>query len=94
MRSLPLSQRDLASEPVVVGPTQVTPVMREHALRWPGGGLLWRRPVALRVHTEGHAYQVPILNVTRRAICAAIATGALFALLIAGLTHLKMKRSN
>lgn len=92
MCPLPLTQRDLAGEPITVGPTQVTPVMREHALRWPGGGLLWRRPVALRVRTEGRAYQVPILNVTLRAILAAVGVGVLFALLIGALTNLERSR--
>ncbi len=92
MRPMSLTQRDLEGETIVVGPTEAVPIMREHALRWPGGALLWRRPLALRVTAEGRTYHVPILNITLRAICAALAIGALFALLIGVLTNLERSR--
>ena len=88
MSPMPLTWRDLEGTPVIVGPTHVTPIMREHALRWPWGGLVWRRPVGLHVVAEGRDYRVPILDVTLQAACAAVAVGILFAVLIHALTHL------
>jgi hypothetical protein len=84
--------RDIEGPPIAVGPTRVTPIMRQHVLRRPWGALLWQRPVALQVVTQGRTYQAPILNVTLRATCAAIAIGALFGMLIGALFNLGRNR--
>ncbi len=83
-----IERQDLRMEPVVAASTRVTPVVREHVLRYPGGGIIWRRPVALSVETEDRTYRVPIININLRATWAAVVIGVLFAIAIRALSGL------
>ncbi len=82
MRLVTIERQDLEMEPVMAASTRVTPVVREHVLRFPGGGIVWRRPVALSVASEDRAYRVPITNINLRATWAAVMIGILFAIAI------------
>lgn len=54
-------------EPIVVGETTITPQARALTIRWPKGGYVWSRPVAILVDKDGETERVPILDVTRDA---------------------------
>jgi len=52
-------------EPVTVGDATLTPQSQAVVLRWPNGGFVWNRPVAVRVEQGGDVRQIPILDITR-----------------------------
>jgi hypothetical protein len=52
---------------VTVGDITVTPQSQALTLRWPGGGWVWNRPIAVLVERGGNAERVPIIDVTRMA---------------------------
>jgi len=52
-------------EAVRVGDATLTPQSQAVVLRWPNGGLVWNRPVAVRVEQGEDVRQIPILDVTR-----------------------------
>lgn len=51
--------------PILVGETTVTPQSRVLTVRWPGGGWVWNRPVAVQVEKNGQVSRLPILDITR-----------------------------
>jgi hypothetical protein len=51
--------------PIVVGDVRVTPQARALAIRWPGGGWVWNRPVGVLVERDGETDSIPILDLTR-----------------------------
>jgi hypothetical protein len=67
----------LLGDPVSVGDVTVTPQSQAIVARWPNGGWVWNRPVAVLVEREGETERIPIVDVTR------IAQLGLFALSIA-----------
>jgi hypothetical protein len=50
---------------VTLGDVAVTPQSRALAVRWPRGGCVWNRPVAILVERDGRKRRVPIVDVTR-----------------------------
>jgi hypothetical protein len=68
-------RRTLSGEPVVVGGMTVTPQSQAVALRWPGGGWVWNRPVAVLVEQDGVTRRIPIVDVTRLAQLAFLGVG-------------------
>ena len=52
---------------VTVGDITVTPQSQALTLRWPGGGWVWNRPIAVLVERGGNVERVPIIDVTRMA---------------------------
>ena len=52
-------------EPVAAGGAVLTPQAQVLAVRWPGGGWVWSRPVAILVDRDGTRERVPIADVTR-----------------------------
>lgn len=52
-------------EPTMVDDTTITPETRVLSVRWPNGGWVWNRPVAVVVEQEGQIERLPIVDVTR-----------------------------
>ena len=52
--------------PVEIGDLTVIPEARSLIVRWPDGGYVWNRPVALIVNRNGKMRRLPIVDVTRR----------------------------
>ena len=50
---------------VQVEGVSVIPRVRTVSVRWPGGGRVWNRPVALEVSHGGNTRRIPIVDVTR-----------------------------
>mgnify|MGYP006293871535 FL=1 len=65
---LEMFQRQTRSgDPVIAGDITVTPQSEAISLRWPYGGLVWNRPVAVLVEKGGQTERIPIVDVTRAA---------------------------
>jgi hypothetical protein len=68
----------VSGNPMTVGDVTVTPQSQALTVRWPFGGFVWNRPVAILVERRGlhSAERIPIVDVTR------IAQLGLFGLLV------------
>jgi hypothetical protein len=57
----------ISSRPVTVGDVTVTPQSRALAVRWPFGGFVWNRPVAILVERGGplSVERIHVVDVTR-----------------------------
>jgi hypothetical protein len=53
-----------------VGEVSLTPVSQALTIRFPGGGLVWNRPVAVVVEYDGERTRLPVVDVTRIAVLA------------------------
>lgn len=55
-----------AGQPMVIGNARVTPQSQAFVMRFPRGGFVWNRPVALLIARDGQPLQrIPIVDVTR-----------------------------
>jgi hypothetical protein len=70
----------VTGDPVTVGATTVTPQSQAISVHWPGGGLIWHRPLAVLAARDGQTERLPIVDVTRN-----IQLGLLGAVLIVSL---------
>lgn len=68
-------------QPVTVGGLTITPQSQALTVRFPYGGFVWNRPVAVIVEEEGQIKRIPIVDVTRVAQVAAYGAVLLWALL-------------
>jgi hypothetical protein len=50
---------------VTVGDVTLTPQSQALTIRWPYGGLVWNRPIAILVERGQQVERVPIVDVTR-----------------------------
>jgi hypothetical protein len=57
--------RTASGNPVTVGDVTVTPQSQALMVRWPLGGLVWNRPIAILVEREGQTQRIPIVDVAR-----------------------------
>lgn len=55
----------VSGEAVTVGDVSATPQSQALSVRWPHGGWVWNRPVALLVERNGKRERIPIVDVTR-----------------------------
>lgn len=68
-------------KPVNVEETTLTPVSQVLTIRWPNGGWVWNRPVAVLVEQGGQSQRHPIVDVTRIVQLSFIAIAFFFAVL-------------
>ncbi|MCC7354888.1 MAG: hypothetical protein IT330_14180 [Anaerolineae bacterium] len=52
-------------DPITVGDVTVTPQSQSLTVRWPFGGFVWNRPVAVLVERGGQTERIPIVDTTR-----------------------------
>jgi hypothetical protein len=80
-----ISIKQSSSNPIQAGNLEVTPVSQALIIRAPGraNGLVWNRPVAVRVQTPGEQMQVlPVYDRTRLAQLLILGAGLLGSALI------------
>ena len=68
MSGFSISIKKSSGRPIKAGSLELTPVSQAVVVRLPGptGGLVWNRPVAIRVEAPGKAAQVlPVYDYTR-----------------------------
>jgi hypothetical protein len=53
-----------SGEPVTIGNVTITPQAQALSLRWPNGGFVWNRPVAILVEGGAERERIPIVDVT------------------------------
>jgi hypothetical protein len=70
-----------SGETVTRGEVAVTPQSRALTVRWPWGGWVWNRPVAVLVEQGGQERRVPIVDVTRVAQLALYGFSLVFVLI-------------
>jgi hypothetical protein len=59
--------RTVSGDPVTVGDVVVTPQSQALTVRWPFGGFVWNRPVAVLVERSEtrRVERIPVMDVTR-----------------------------
>jgi hypothetical protein len=73
-------------EPVTVGNATVTTESQALVVRWPRGGWVWNRPLAITIETDGETRRVPIVDVTRMAQVVLWAASVAFVVVALALT--------
>ena len=74
--------QNTAADPVVVGDTRVTPQAQALVIRFPFGGFVWNRPVAVLVERDDMTRRIPIVDVTRLAQIALLGSLLAFSVII------------
>lgn len=77
-----LRWQTVSGRPVTLHNRTLTPLTQVLTLRWPQGGFVWNRPVALLVEQDGQVERVSIVDITRLAQVALFGS-AIFVLLAA-----------
>jgi hypothetical protein len=71
----------LSGDPIAVHGVTVTPQSQAIVVRWPKGGWVWNRPLAVWVERKGQRERIPVVDVTRVAQLGLFGLGMAFALL-------------
>jgi hypothetical protein len=69
-----------SGEAVAVGDATITPQSRALILRWPYGGFVWNRPLAILVERDGGTERIPVMDVTLVAQAALLGLTVAFAI--------------
>lgn len=78
-------------EEVVVGDATITPQSQALTLRWPNGGYVWNRPLAVLVERDGATERIPIVDVTLVAQAALLGLTVAFSIGILMLSALRRR---
>jgi hypothetical protein len=81
----------MSGETVTLDGVAVTPQSQSVTVRWPRGGWVWNRPVAVMVGRDEERKRIPIVDVTRVAQLGLYVLALMFG--IAGLFLLTRERS-
>jgi hypothetical protein len=84
----------LSGDPVTVGDVTVTPQSQALSIRWPNGGFVWNRPVAMLVERNGEIERIPIIDVTRVAQLALIGFSLVFSAFVFVLSARQRRKRN
>ena len=71
-------RQTLSSDPITVGDTTITPQSQAITVRWPTGGWVWNRPVAVLIERDGETERIPIVDVSRIAQLGLLGLGVVF----------------
>jgi hypothetical protein len=81
-----LQWQTASGDKVTVGDVTVTPQSRALTVRWPRGGLVWNRPVAVLVERGEETERIPVVDVTRMAQLGLLGLGLAFSMIIMALS--------
>jgi hypothetical protein len=70
--------RTVSGEPVTAGDITLTPQSQALTVRFPKGGFVWNRPVAVLVERDGQMERIPVVDVTRIAQVFLLGLGFVF----------------
>ena len=59
--------KTVTGSPMPIGDVTVTPQSQALTIRWPNGGFVWNRPVAVLVARGEETERIPVVDVTRMA---------------------------
>jgi hypothetical protein len=71
---------------VMVRDIRLDPQSQALVVRWPNGGWVWNRPVAVLVHRGEQAERIPISDVTRITQLGLLGLGAVFGMVTLALS--------
>jgi hypothetical protein len=71
-----------AGEPTTVGDVTLTPQSQALTVRWPFGGFVWNRPIAVLVKRGEQIERMPIVDVTRLAQLGLLGLSLVFSAMI------------
>jgi hypothetical protein len=71
---------------------RATPQSQALSIRWPNGGFVWNRPVAIQVEQDGKIERIPIVDVTRLVQVVLWGLSAMFVLSSAILAFRNMRK--
>lgn len=74
--------RDSIGVPIKAFGTHLIPLTRIARIDWPGGNVIWQRPVAIEIQREDRRERLPITNMTRRVIVGLVLSGILFVIVV------------
>src|SRR5689334_13681084 len=80
-------------EPITASGRQITPVGHVFQVRWPKGGFIHHRPVAIEVRQGDLLHRVPIQNTTRRITTTLMLSGLAVAVIGSSLMRRVNSRS-
>ena len=83
-----------SGDEVTVGDVTVTPQSRALTVRWPRGGLVWNRPVAVLVERDEETERIPIVDVTRMAQLGLLGLSLAFSMIIMALSIRRKKEES
>jgi len=84
----------LSGDKITVGDVTVTPQSQALTVRWPRGGLVWNRPVAVLVERGEETERIPIVDVTRMAQLGLLGLGLAFSTIIMVLSIRRRRNRN
>lgn len=84
----------ISGEEVTIGDVTLTPQSQALTLRWPNGGFVWNRPVAILVERGGQTERVPVVDVTRIAQLTLLGLGLVFSMVTVILSIRKRRDKN
>lgn len=70
----------VSGDKLTVGDVTLTPQSQALTVRWPNGGLVWNRPVAVLVERDGQTERMPVVDVTRMAQLGLLGLGFVFSM--------------
>ena len=84
----------VSGEAVTVGDVALTPQSQALTVRWPKGGFVWNRPVAVLVERGGRTDRIPVVDVTRVAQLTLLGLGFVFTIVTIMLSIRKRRDKN
>lgn len=80
-----------SGEETTIGDATITPQSQALILRWPSGGFVWNRPLAIVVERDGITERIPIVDVTLLAQAALLGLTVAFSVGILILSALRRR---
>ncbi len=77
-----LRWQTISGDKVTSGDVNVTPQSQALTIRWPHGGLVWNRPVAILVERGEQTERIPIVDVTRMVQLGLLGLSLVFSIFI------------
>jgi len=82
----------ISGDRVALGDVTLTPHSQALTIRWPNGGFVWNRPVAVLVEGDGGAERIPIVDVTRMAQLTLLGLSIVFSIIALVLSARQRRR--
>ena len=86
LKDITVQWQTISGSPVTVGDVTVTPQSQALIVRWPFGGFVWNRPVAILVERDGPHFveRMRVVDVTRMVQLGLLGFGLIFSIVILG----------
>lgn len=75
-------RQTISGDKITIGDVTVTPQSQALTIRWPYGGWVWNRPVAILVERDEGTERIPIVDVNRIAQLGLLGLSLVFSMVI------------